>query len=107
MQTPNPSHINCTECGVAKTLKIIGSRWTMMILHQIFEGHNRFGELQRSLVGISPKTLSQRLKELEQDGIIERHLFAEVPLHVEYTLTSKGQTLSKIFKEMAKWGQQS
>lgn len=92
------------NCGVARTLKIIGSKWTMMILHNLFDGKNRFGELQRSMVSISPKTLSQRLQELEKDSIITRKVYAEIPLHVEYSLTEKGKSLRKIFKDMADWG---
>lgn len=95
------------NCSVAKTLKIIGSKWTMLILHNLFEGETRFGELQRSLVGISPKTLTLRLKELEKEGIIKRKVFAEVPLHVEYSLTPKGQSMSKLFSEMASWSEKT
>lgn len=95
---------NHSNCGVAKTLKIIGSKWTMLILHRLFDGNKRFGELQKSLSGISPKTLSVRLTELEGEGIIKKKIFAEVPLHVEYRLTTKGESLGKIFTEMAKWG---
>ena len=76
----------------------------MMLLHNIFEGNTRFGQLQRSLEGISPKTLSLRLQELEKEGIITRKVYAEVPLHVEYSLTKKGQSLSDIFKAMETWG---
>lgn len=96
---------NHQQCGVAKTLKIIGSKWTMLILHNLFDGTKRFGELQRSLEGISPKTLSQRLQELEKEGIIKKKVFAEVPLHVEYSLTHKGHSLNDIFKTMAQWGE--
>lgn len=96
---------NEQKCGVATTLKVIGSKWTMLILHNLFTGKNRFGELERALVGISPKTLSQRLQELEKEGIITKKVFAEVPLHVEYTLTKKGQSLEGIFKTMASWGE--
>lgn len=94
-----------SQCAVAKTLKVIGSKWTMLVLHNLFEGHNRFGELQRALPGISPKTLSQRLQELEQEGIITRTVFAEVPLHVEYKLTEKGHSLSGVFKSLEQWGE--
>lgn len=94
----------CHHCSVSKTLKIIGSKWTMMLLHNIFEGNSRFGQLQRSLEGISPKTLSLRLQELEKEGIITRKVYAEVPLHVEYSLTKKGKSLSEIFKAMEEWG---
>ena len=93
------------NCGVAKTLKIIGSKWTMLILHNLFEGSKRFGELQRSLEGISPKTLSTRLTELEDEEIINRKVFAEVPLHVEYSLTAKGRSLKEVFDQMASWGE--
>lgn len=100
----NPEFIN-GNCAVAKTLKIIGSKWTMLILHNLFDGKKRFGQLQRSLVTISPKTLSQRLQELEKDGIITRKVFTEVPLHVEYNLTGKGLSLKKLFQDMADWGE--
>ncbi len=95
---------NHTNCGVAMTLKVIGSKWAMLILHNLFDGKKRFGELQRSLKGISPKTLSQRLQELEKEGIISKKIYAEVPLHVEYSLTEKGKSLGKMFEDMAKWG---
>jgi DNA-binding HxlR family transcriptional regulator len=107
------SHISdCTDtnsslqdCSVAKTVRIIGSKWTMHIIHHLFDGTRRFGELQRYLETISPKTLSQRLTELERDGIIKRKVFAEVPLHVEYTLTEKGRSLKGIFDQMTQWGE--
>src|SRR5688572_13263472 len=86
-----------SHCGVAKTLKIIGSKWTMMILHNLFDGTKRFGQLQRSLKPISPKTLSQRLQELEKEGIVNKKVYAEIPLKVEYSLTPKGLSLRKIF----------
>lgn len=92
------------NCGVAKTLKVIGSKWTMLILHNLFEGTKRFGQLQKSLDGISPKTLSTRLSELEGEGIVKKTVFAEVPLHVEYALTTKGKSLKIIFDQMAMWG---
>ncbi len=108
MITPR-EYTDCTKdpnCYVAKTLKVIGSKWTMMILHNLFEGKNRFGELQRSLGTISPKTLSQRLDELEATEILEKKVFAEIPLHVEYYLTPKGNSLRKIFKDLESWGKE-
>lgn len=93
------------ECGVAKTLKIIGSKWTILIIRDLCEGTKRFGQLQRSLVGISPKTLSLRLQELEKEGIVKKKIFAEVPLHVEYSLTAKGESLRNIIDTMRQWGQ--
>jgi DNA-binding HxlR family transcriptional regulator len=101
----NKSEHCAPNCGVAKTIKIIGSKWTLLILHNIMEGNNRFGVLQRQLPGISTKTLSVRLQEMERDGIIERKVYAEVPLHVEYFLTSKGRSLKGIIDQMADWGQ--
>lgn len=101
------SYTGCAQtrdCGVAKTLKIIGSKWTMLILHNLFSGPKRFGQLQKLLGNISPKTLSQRLQELEKDGIVNKKMFAEIPLHVEYSLTPKGKSLDNIFAQMAKWG---
>lgn len=92
-------------CGVAKTLKIIGSKWTSLLLHYLFEGKTRFNELQRAMPGVSPKTLSQRLKALQDEGIITKQVFAEVPLHVEYTLTEKGKSLNDIIQKMAEWGE--
>ena len=90
-------HDQSGKCYVAETLKVIGSKWTMMILHNLFEGRNRFGQLQRELKTISPKTLSQRLDELESTGILRKKIFTEVPLHVEYYLTAKGLSLKKVF----------
>ena len=92
-------------CGVARSIKIIGSKWTTLLLHNLFEGKSRFGQLERSMEGISPKTLSLRLKELEEEGIIARKVFAEVPLHVEYALTEKGKSLGNLFKVMEEWGE--
>lgn len=77
----------------------------MLILHNLFGGSKRFGQLQKSLSGISPKTLSVRLAELEEEKIINRKVYAEVPLHVEYSLTAKGKSLKEIFDQMASWGE--
>lgn len=95
----------CKNCGVEKTLNLIGSRWTMNILHHLFDGKKRFVELEKLLIGISSKTLSVRLQELEKEKIISKKVFAEVPLHVEYSLTEKGKSLKDIFNKMAKWGE--
>jgi DNA-binding HxlR family transcriptional regulator len=92
------------NCGVTKTLKLIGSKWSLHIIHQLCNGKKRFGELQKALNGISPRTLSYRLKELEQEGLVNKKILPVVPLHVEYTLTPKGQALKGIFKKMEHWG---
>lgn len=93
------------QCTVAKTTKIIGSKWTLLILHNIMEGYTRFGQLQRRLTGISTKTLSVRLQEMEKAGMIKRKVYAEVPLHVEYSLTERGKSLKGIIDQMAAWGE--
>jgi DNA-binding HxlR family transcriptional regulator len=96
-----------TNCAVEKAIKIIGSKWTLLVLHNIMEGNNRFGQLQRVLKGISTKTLSVRLQEMEKAGIIDRKVFAEIPLHVEYSLTEKGKSLKGIIDQMSRWGEQA
>ena len=96
---------NIDKTCVTKTLKIIGSKWTVLILRELCEGTKRFGELQRSLTGISPKTLSVRLQELERQGIITKKVFKEVPLHVEYSLTPRGESLRDIIEKMREWGE--
>lgn len=93
-----------TDCGVTKALKVIGGKWSMHILHQLCDETQRFGELQKALPGISPRTLSYRLKELEDEGIVKKKIFPVVPLHVEYSLTPKGQALKEIFKKIEIWG---
>lgn len=91
-------------CPVAKTLSIIGGKWTLLILRDLSGGTKRFGQLQKSLQGISPKTLSQRLRELEKEEIVVKKVYAEVPPRVEYSLTSRGESLKKIVHALAEWG---
>ena len=95
---------NHQNCPIEKTMNVIGGKWTFLILRDIFYGPQRFGELQRSLRGISPRTLSLRLKELEEEGVISRVIYSEIPPHVEYSLTKKGQSLHPIFEAMKEWG---
>ena len=95
----------CTgECPVERTLKIIGSKWTILIIRDLLGGKKRFGELRKSLSGVSPKTLSERLKTLEKKGIVTRKIYPEVPPRVEYSLTKRGKSLSSIIMDMNKWG---
>lgn len=94
-------------CGVEKTAKIVGQKWTLLIIRDLCEGTRRFGELQRALLGISPRTLALRLNQLEKENIIKRRVFKEVPLHVEYTLTPKGESLKEIIEKMREWGEKS
>lgn len=92
------------ECSIEKTLEIINGKWSFLILRDLFNGTKRFGELRKSLVGISPKTLSERLKELEEKEILVRRAYATIPPTVEYTLTEKGESLKPIIKAMKIWG---
>lgn len=91
-------------CPVEKTMAIIGDKWKILIIRDLLRGTKRFGELKKSVTGISQKMLTQQLKSLERDGIVTRVVYAEIPPKVEYTLTSKGQSLKDILKAMAVWG---
>ena len=92
-------------CPIAKTLDVIGTKWTFLIIRDLLiEGTMRFSDLLKSMNGISPKTLSLRLKELEDHGILKRKVFPEVPPRVEYTLTEKGKQLESIFIELKRFG---
>ncbi len=92
------------EGCVATAMDVIGNKWTALILRDLIDGSKRFSELERSLKGISPRTLSQRLDDLEKCQIITKASFAEVPPRIEYTLTEKGRDLLPILKQMANWG---
>ncbi len=94
------------ECPVAITVQIIGSKWKLLILRNLLKRPWRFNELKRNLEGISQKVLTQSLRALEADGIIQRTVYAEVPLRVEYSLTPLGQTLYPILKAMETWGKE-
>lgn len=90
---------------ISKTLKIIGSKWTILLLYELSEGIKRFGELEKALTGISPRTLSLRLKQLETTGVISKKSYHEIPLHVEYSLTPKGKSLQSIVSSIKRWGE--
>ena len=91
-------------CPVERTAALIGDRWTPLIVRDLAPGCRRFSELQRSLGGISPKTLSDRLRRLEEAGVITRACFAEMPPRVEYRLTDKGLALLGIIESMREFG---
>jgi len=93
------------ECPVALTLDLIGSSWTCLILRDLLlHGARRFQDLQTSLDGIAPTTLSDRLKNLEQNGIVERRFYSMSPPRAEYVLTEKGRDLGPIIGAMRRWG---
>ena len=91
-------------CPVARTASIVSGKWTLLIIRDLTYGTRRFSELERSLVGISPKTLSERLSALESEGIVQRRTYAEVPPKVEYSLTEKGQALFTLIEDMRDYG---
>ena len=96
--------VHDANCSVACTADIIGSKWTAIIVHDLSEGPRRFSELERACPGISPRTLSERLRVLEHDGIIVRRSYAESPPRVEYELIAKGRDLLPIIDAMRGFG---
>jgi DNA-binding HxlR family transcriptional regulator len=91
-------------CPVCATADIVCGKWTLLIIRDLAEGRSRFCELERSLAGISPRTLSLRLRALEEEGILARQTFPEVPPRVEYALTDKGRALIPIIDAMRAYG---
>ena len=94
-----------STCPVCRTADIVCGKWTLLLVRDLSEGRSRFCELERSLAGISPRTLSLRLRALEEEGIVERHTFGEVPPRVEYALTDKGRDLLPIIEDMRSYGE--
>jgi DNA-binding HxlR family transcriptional regulator len=93
-------------CPVCATAELVCGKWTMLILRDLAEGPSRFCELERSLAGISPRTLSLRLRGLEDEGVVARETFGEVPPRVEYSLTEKGRALVPLIEDMRRYGQE-
>jgi DNA-binding HxlR family transcriptional regulator len=93
-----------SDCPVCRTADIVCGKWTLLVIRDLAESHARFCELERSLEGISPRTLSLRLRALEEEGIVARKTFPEVPPRVEYTLTEKGRALVPIIESMRAYG---
>ena len=93
-----------TQCPVTATLQLIGGRWKTIILYSLSNGTKRFGEIAVRIPDISRKVLTEQLKELEEDGLILREQFKEIPPRVEYSLTDMGRSLSPVINELEKWG---
>jgi DNA-binding HxlR family transcriptional regulator len=93
-------------CPVCRTAEIVCGKWTLLVIRDLAEGRSRFCELERSLRGISPRTLSLRLRALEEEGIVVRQTFPEVPPRVEYALTDKGRALVPLIEDMRSYGRQ-
>jgi DNA-binding HxlR family transcriptional regulator len=94
------------SCPVCATADIICGKWTILVIRDLAEGRSRFCELERSLAGISPRTLSLRLRGLEEQGIVARDTFPEVPPRVEYSLTAKGRALVPLIEDMRRYGKE-
>ena len=92
-----------TGCPTEQTLDLVSGRWKVMVIYWLLKGDRRFNRLQRDLSGISHRTLTKQLRELEADGLVERHDFAERPPRVEYRLSSLGYSLEPILLAMHEW----
>ncbi|MEK9140115.1 MAG: helix-turn-helix domain-containing protein [Nitrospirota bacterium] len=93
------------NCPVARALDVIGERWSILLLRDLFlQGPRRFQDFQESLAGVAPNTLSARLKTLEAQGVIVRRLYSEHPPRLEYHLTEKGKSLGPVLKALKQWG---
>lgn len=93
-----------TDCPVEATLSLISDKWKVLILRDLLTGTKRFGELKKSIGSISQKVLTSNLRAMEDDGLIVRQVFAEVPPRVEYTLTERGESLRPVVDAMRAWG---
>jgi DNA-binding HxlR family transcriptional regulator len=98
------SALSNSTCPVCRTAEVVCGKWTLLLIRDLAEGNSRFCELERSLEGISPRTLSLRLRALEEEGIVERHTYPEVPPRVEYALTRKGEALVPLVEDMRSYG---
>ena len=94
------------SCPVCRTAEIVCGKWTLLVIRDLADGRSRFCELERSLAGISPRTLSLRLRALEEEGIVERQTYPEVPPRVEYVLTDKGRALAPLIEDMRAYGRE-
>jgi DNA-binding HxlR family transcriptional regulator len=98
------SALSNSTCPVCRTAEVVCGKWTLLLIRDLAAGSSRFCELERSLEGISPRTLSLRLRALEEEEIVERHTYPEVPPRVEYALTEKGEALVPLIDDMRKYG---
>ncbi|MBN1533764.1 MAG: helix-turn-helix transcriptional regulator [Spirochaetes bacterium] len=93
------------SCPVTSAIAVIGGKWKLIIVCRLYDGTRRFGELRKSIEGITTKMLTQQLRELERDGIVHREVFREVPPKVEYTLTKLGLSLKPVVEALSGWGE--
>jgi DNA-binding HxlR family transcriptional regulator len=98
------SALSNSRCPVCRTAEVVCGKWTLLVIRDLADGASRFCELERSLEGISPRTLSLRLRALEEEGIVVRNTYPEVPPRVEYALTEKGMALVPLIEDMRSYG---
>ena len=98
---------NPISCPMVSAINVIGGKWKPIILHMLSDATMRFGEIKKNIPPISQKMLTQQLRELEADGIVNRTVYAEVPPKVEYSLTERGATLKPILQDLYAWGRQN
>lgn len=97
---------DCTiHIPMQRAMSLLGDTWTLMIVYNLLNGPRRFGELRDTMGNVSPKTVSQRLKMLEEDGFVDRHAFAEIPPRVEYQLTGKGLALAGVLEAIRQFSE--
>jgi DNA-binding HxlR family transcriptional regulator len=92
-------------CPIERAVDVLDGKWTLLILRELFQGKQRFGELRATLSGISPKTLTERLRFLENRGVVQRTIFPEIPPRVEYCLTARGQEARPVIEALRDWGE--
>ena len=100
--TPSPKPC---RCAVEITVEVAGGKWKPLILHYLLGGTKRFNELRRLIGGVTQRSLTLQLRQLEEHGVIRREVFAEVPPRVEYSLTERGRTLAPVLEAMKRWGE--
>ena len=92
-------------CPIERAVSVLDGKWTLLIMRELFAGTRRFGQLRAALPGISPKTLTERLRALEIDNVLQRTIYAEVPPRVEYSLTALGQQALPVIEALRDWGE--
>ena len=91
-------------CATEMALEIIGGKWKLVILRNLFDGTKRFGELKRAMPNVTQRMLTRQLRELEEDGLVRRKVYTQVPPKVEYSLTETGESLESIVRQIDEWG---
>ena len=92
-------------CPIERAVGVLDGKWTLLILRELFGGTRRFGELRATLPGVSPKTLTERLRSLESSGVVTRTIYPEIPPRVEYSLTPRGQQALPVVLALRDWGE--